>query len=82
MEFGIEKRTMQTIEVDKRETTEGIDLQNQERIRAFGEEENYKYWEILEVDISKQADMKDEKWEKSTSEEQENFPKPNSHQKL
>ena len=34
----------------KRETTEAIELSNQERIRMLGEKENNKYWGILEAD--------------------------------
>ena len=37
----------------KRQTMEGIELPNQERIRTFGEKENYKYLGILEVDTIK-----------------------------
>ena len=50
----------------KRQTTEGIELPNQESIRMLGEKENYKYLGILEVDTLKQEKMKEKK---STSEE-------------
>ena len=43
----------------KKETTEGIELQNQERIRTLGEKENYKYLGISEPDTIKQAQMKE-----------------------
>ena len=36
---------------------EGIELPNQERIKTFGEKENYKYLEILETDTTKQIEM-------------------------
>ena len=37
---------------------EGIELSNQERIRMLREKENYKYLEILEVNIIKKAKIK------------------------
>ena len=54
MEFGINKCAMLIMKSRKRETTKRIELPNQESIRMFGEKENYKYLEILEVDIIKQ----------------------------
>ena len=39
----------------KRETTEGIELPNQEIIRTLGEKENYEYLRILEKDAIKKA---------------------------
>ena len=42
MEFGIEKRFILIMKSGKRELTEGIELQHQERIRTLGETENYK----------------------------------------
>ena len=45
----------------KRQITEGIELPNQEKIRAFGEKETYKYLGILEVDTIKQVKMKEKK---------------------
>ena len=59
MEFGIEKCTMLITKSGKREITEGIELSTQERIRTHGEEENYKYFGILEANIIKQAEMKE-----------------------
>ena len=44
---------------EKRETTEGTELPNQEKIRMLGEKENYKYLGILEADTIKQAEMKE-----------------------
>ena len=58
----------------KREITEEIELPNQDGIRTLGENENYKYLAILEVDIIKAAEMK----EKSISDERESFSKPKS----
>ena len=43
----------------KRETTEGLELPNQESIRIFVEKENFKYLGTLEVDNIKQAEMKE-----------------------
>ena len=50
MKYGIEKCTMLIMKSGKRETTEGIQLSNQESIRTLGEKENYKYLGMLEVD--------------------------------
>ena len=55
---------------------EGIELQNQEKIRMLGEKETYKYLKILEVEAIKQVEMK-EKIKKSISREQGNYLKPN-----
>ena len=40
-EFTIEKCIIQKMKKGRRETTEGINLQNQENIRTHGENENY-----------------------------------------
>ena len=53
----------------KRETTEGKELPNQERIRTFGKKDNNKYLRILEADTIKQAEMK----KMGNSKEQGNF---------
>ena len=52
----------------KRGTTEWIKLPNQERIRSFGEKENYKFLGVLEADTIRQTEMK-EKVKNSISEE-------------
>ena len=59
MEIGIEKWAMLKKKSGKRPITEGIELANQEKIRMLGEKENYKYLGILEVDIIKEAEMKE-----------------------
>ena len=41
MEFGIENCTMLVMKSSKRHVTEGIDLPNQEKVRALGEKETY-----------------------------------------
>ena len=43
IEFGIENCAMLIIKSGKRETTEGIELQNQESIRTLGGKENCKF---------------------------------------
>ena len=53
MEFGMEKCAMLIMKSGKRETMEGIEVPIQERIRMFGEKENYKNLGILEVDRQK-----------------------------
>ena len=45
----------------KREAKEGIEQPKQQIIRTLAEKENYKYLEILESDILKQAEMKKRK---------------------
>ena len=37
--------------------TEGIELQNQDKIRTLGEKDTYKYWGLLEADTIKQVEM-------------------------
>ena len=56
--------------------TEGVGLSNQIVIRTLREKEIYKYLVILEVDIIKQAKMKEKKLKKSIS-ESENYTWPN-----
>ena len=57
MEFDIEKCVMNVMKIRKWQITEGIELPNQERIRTFGEKENYKYLGILEADTIKQVEI-------------------------
>ena len=59
MEFGIEKCTMLVMKSGKRHMTYGMELPNQDKIRALGENETYKYLGILEADTIKQVQMKD-----------------------
>ena len=49
MEFDIEKWATLIMKSGKRRITEGIQLSNQERLRTFGGNENYKYLGILEL---------------------------------
>ena len=57
MEFGMEKCVIPIMKSGEREITEGIKLPNLKRIRMFGEKENYKYWEMLEVHNINQAEI-------------------------
>ena len=50
-------------------------LPNQDKIRALGEKETYKYLGILEADTSKHAKMKKKK-KRNCSRERENYSKP------
>ena len=59
MEFGIEKCALLLMRNRKRQMTQGIKLLNQKRIRTLGEKNTYKYLEILEAVIIKQAEMKE-----------------------
>ena len=49
IEFDIVKCAMLEMKSGKRETTEGIELPNQESIRILGKKENHKYLGILEA---------------------------------
>ena len=53
MELCIEKCFMLITKRGKCQLTEGIELQNQERIRTFGEKKNYKYLGMLEASTIK-----------------------------
>ena len=53
LELGIEKCTILIMKRGKRETIEGIELSNQERIRTLGKMENFKYSGKLEADTIK-----------------------------
>ena len=44
---------------EKLQTTDGIELPNQDKIRTLAENETYKYLGILEADTIKQVEMKD-----------------------
>ena len=57
MGFGIEKCAMLVMKSSKRYRTDGMELPNQDKIRALGEDETYKYLGILEANTIKQ--MKD-----------------------
>ena len=78
MEFGIEKCAMLIMRSGKWQTTEGIELPNQERIRTRGEKENYKYLGILETSIIKQVKMKEKRKRKSISDERKRFSNTSS----
>ena len=65
MELGIKKYASRIMEKAKRETTDGIELPNQEIIRTLGKKENYLYLGISEADTIKQIEMKG----KNTSEQ-------------
>ena len=59
MEFGIEKCAMLVMKSGKRQMTDGMELQNHDKIRTLEENETYKYLGILEADTIKQVQMKD-----------------------
>ena len=59
MEFDIEKCALLVMKSGKRHTTEEVELPNQVIIRILGEKKTYKYLEILEADIIKQVEMKE-----------------------
>ena len=60
----------------KRNLTEGMELQNQDKIRTLTESETYKYLGILEADSIKQVKMK-EKFKKNISGELESYSRQN-----
>ena len=76
MEFGNENCVMFIMKRGKRQSAEGIELLNQESIKHFGEKENYKYLEVLEVDTIQQAEMK-EKNKQRVPQKVEKFPRRN-----
>ena len=59
MEFGIEKCALLVMKSGEQHMTDGIELQNQDKIRTLEENETYKYLGILETDTIKQVEMKD-----------------------
>ena len=59
MEFGIEKCAMLVMKSGKRHMTDGMELQNHDKIRRLEEKETYKYLGILEAETIKQVQMKD-----------------------
>ena len=58
LEFGIEKCAILVMKSGKRHMTDGIELQNQEKIITLEKKEKYKYLGILEADTIKQGEMK------------------------
>ena len=77
MWFGLGKCAMHITKNWKRLTTKGIELQIEERIKAYGEKENHKNLGILKADTIKQAEMK-ENIKKSNSDERKKCLKPSS----
>ena len=69
MEFDIEQYAMLIMKSGKRESINGIELPNQNKINSLGEKENYKYLGILEADTIKYADI--------TEQIQKRIPKEN-----
>ena len=59
MEFGKEKCASLKMKNGKRHMTDGMELPNHDKIRKPGENETYKYLRILEVDTTKQEEMKE-----------------------
>ena len=56
IEFGLEKCAMPDMKSGKQHMTDGIEFLNQDKIRTLGENETYKYLNILEADTSKQVE--------------------------
>ena len=59
MEFDIDKGAMLIMKRGKRYMTEGMELQNQGKIRTLGEKETYEDLRILEANTIKQGEMKE-----------------------
>ena len=59
MEFGTEKCALLVMKSANRHITDGMELQNHDRIRTLQENETYEYSGILEADTIKQVQMKD-----------------------
>ena len=66
------------VEKSERETIKVINYQIMKEIWTLEEKENCKYSGIVEADINKKVEMKEENTKKITPEEQEIFEKPNS----
>ena len=58
MEFGIENYSILITRSGKWYMTEGVEQQNQEKIRMLGEKETFKYLGILKADTIKQVEIK------------------------
>ena len=61
MGFGIEKYAMLIMKSIKWHQTDGMELLNREKFTTLGEKEANKYFGILEADIIKQVDMREQK---------------------
>ena len=59
MEFSIEKCAMLVMKSGKRHMNDRMELPNQDEVKTLGENETYKYLDILEADTIKQVEMKD-----------------------
>ena len=64
MEVSIEKCAIIIMKIEERETAEGIKETNEEILEKLGEKENLKYIGMVEVDIMKQAEMKETSFKK------------------
>ena len=58
MEFGIEKCAMVVMKSGKWQLTDGMELPNQDKIKALTENETYKYLGSFEVDTIEQVEMR------------------------
>ena len=77
MEYDIEKYAMLIIKSRKQQTTEGIELPNQNKIRTLGEKETYKYLGLFQAATIEQAEGQERIKKKNTTGEQGNYSKPN-----
>ena len=59
MKYSIEISAIQVMKSGKRYLTDRIELPNQDKIRTLGENETYKYLDILEADTIKQVKKKE-----------------------
>ena len=75
MEFGKGKYTILIMKIRKRQMMEGIELQNQGKIRTLGVKKAYKYLGILEDYTINQAETK-EKIKSEYLRRTENYSKP------
>ena len=58
MEFGIEKCALLVMKSGRGHLTDGIELQNQDKIRTLTENETYKYLGILKANTIEQVEIK------------------------
>ena len=78
MEFGIEKCALLVMKSGKRHMTDGMELQNQDKIKTLREGETYKYLGILKADTFKQAEMKDKIQKEYLRRIRKNYSRQNS----
>ena len=76
MELGIEKCAKLIMKSEKQQIMEEIGLPNQQKIRPFGEKQNYRYLGLLDADTIRHAKIKEKK-SKEYHRRMKKYSKPN-----